>query len=311
MNILMNQVLPSIVPVFTIIMLGFLIGRKTDYNLQFVTDVIMYITLPCLIFSSLAQKWDTPFLVKEFIVTGSGALFIIFGVPVLVFIFMKISGQKELKIIYPTIMFINAGNLALSLDYFAFGYDGFLRGVLFQMVNTSLMYTLGVYLVGKEKNFKKIFRIPFFYAALAGVLIWIFHIKLPDCALRGIDFLGKAALPMLILMLGYSLKKINTSNLKLALTGGGLRIFGGLLMGIVFVTILRMTGLLGVSANELLTMKILIFNGSMPAAVGTFLLSQKYNRHPDLVAPTVFISTIMGLFSIPFVLWGLNMFVGV
>lgn len=289
--------------------MGFYIGRHTDYDLKFPTDIIMYYTLPCLIFSSLAQKWDTPFLAKEFLITGSGTLFIICGSWVLVAIYLKFSGQKDLKIFYPTIMFINAGNLALSLDYFAFGYDGFLRGVLFQMVNTSLMYTLGVYLVGKETSIKKIFQIPFFYAATAGILIWVFHIKLPDFVLHGVDFLGKAALPMLVLMLGYSLKNIETSNLSLALVGGCLRIFGGLLIATVFVIFLRLSGIVGNSPNELLTMKILIFNGSMPAALGTFLLAQKYNQRPELVAPTVFVSTLMGLTTIPLILWSVNYFI--
>ena len=308
MDILLSNVLPAIIPVFIIIFMGFYIGRYTDYDLKFSTDIIMYYTLPCLIFSSLAQKWDTPFLAKEFLITGSGTIFIICGTWVLVAIYLKLSGHKDLKIFYPTIMFINAGNLALSLDYFAFGYDGFLRGVLFQMVNTSLMYTLGVYLVGKETSIKKIFQIPFFYAATAGILIWVFHIKLPDFVLHGVDFLGKAALPMLVLMLGYSLKNIQTSNLALALTGGCLRIFGGLLIATVFVIFLRISGIVGNSPNELLTMKILIFNGSMPAALGTFLLAQKYNQRPELVAPTVFVSTLMGLTTIPLILWSVNYF---
>ncbi len=309
MDILLSNVLPAIIPVFIIIFMGFYIGRYTDYDLKFATDIIMYYTLPCLIFSSLAQKWDTPFLAKEFLITGSGTIFIICGSWVLVAIYLKLSGQKDLKIFYPTIMFINAGNLALSLDYFAFGYDGFLRGVLFQMVNTSLMYTLGVYLVGRETSIKKIFQIPFFYAATAGIFIWVFHIKLPNFVLHGVDFLGKAALPMLVLMLGYSLKNIQTSNISLALTGGCLRIFGGLLIATVFVIFLRISGLVGNSPNELLTLKILIFNGSMPAALGTFLLAQKYNQRPELVAPTVFVSTLMGLTTIPLILWSVNYFI--
>ncbi len=306
MDILLGKVLPAILPVFVIIALGYYIGRKHDYDLKFPTDVTMYLTLPCLIFSSLAHKWNTPFLAKEFVMTGSGAVFIICGTWLLVGVYLTLSGQRDLKVFYPTIMFINAGNLALSLDYFAFGYDGFLRGILFQMVNTSLMYTLGVYLVGRETSVKKIFQIPFFYAALAGILVWVLHIKLPDIVLHSVDFLGKAALPMLVLMLGYSLKNIETSNLSLALTGGALRIFGGLGMATAFVVALRLTGLVGSSPEELLTLKILIFNGSMPAALGTFLLAQKYNQHPELVAPTVFVSTLMGLTTIPVILWGVS-----
>jgi hypothetical protein len=56
-----------------------LIGRKTKYDLKFATDATMYFTLPILIFSALAQKWDTPFLAREFLITGIGTVIIIAG----------------------------------------------------------------------------------------------------------------------------------------------------------------------------------------------------------------------------------------
>ena len=70
MQILIDNVLPAIVPLFFIMALGYLIGRKTNYDLTFATDVTVYFTLPTLIFSALAHKWDTPFLAREFLITG-------------------------------------------------------------------------------------------------------------------------------------------------------------------------------------------------------------------------------------------------
>ncbi|WP_108650986.1 AEC family transporter [Dongshaea marina] len=309
MDILLNSVFPAIIPVFAIMAMGYLIGRKTDYDLSFATDITMYFTLPLLIFSALAHKWDTPFLGREFLITGVGALVIILGTAGLVAIYLKVTRRKDLNILYPTVMFINAGNLALSLDYFAFGYDGFLRGVLFQVVNTSLMYSLGVYMVGRQMNLKTIFKMPFLYASIAGTLVWVFHIELPEFALRGVHFMGSAALPVLVLMLGYSLKNIDLSNLKVAISGGVLRIVGGLAIASLLVFGLLSTGLIGSSPGDLLTMKVLIVNGSMPAALGIYLLAQKYDRQPEVVAPTVFASTLIGLCTIPIVLWGVNYFI--
>ena len=306
MEILLNNVLPAIIPVFLIMMLGYFIGRKTDYDLKFATDVTMYFTLPTLIFSALAHKWDTPFLAREFLITGIGAVFIILGTGVLVAVYLWMSDKREMTILYPTVMFINAGNLALSLDYFAFGYDGFLRGILFQVVNTSLMYSLGVFLVARHLAFKDIFKVPFIHASIAGTLVWVFHIELPEFVLRGAEFFGSAALPVLVLMLGYSLKNIDFSKIGFAVGGGALRIFGGLLLSSCFVLWLVGTGVIGSSPSDLLTMKVLILNGSMPAALGIYLLAQKYDRQPELVAPTVFASTLIGLATIPVILWGVN-----
>jgi hypothetical protein len=305
-EIFFDNVLPAILPVFLIMGLGYFIGRKTTYDLGFVTDTTMYFTLPAMTFAALAQKWDTPFLGKEFLVTGVGTLVVIVGTAGLVAIFLAIRNRRDLTILYPTVMFINAGNLALSLDYFAFGYDGFLRGVLFQVVNTSLMYSLGVYLVGRNLSLRAIFKVPFLYASIAGTLVWVFHIELPEFVLKGVQFLGGAALPVLVLMMGYSLKSLDLRNVGIAVSGGAIRIFGGLLIASAFVLGLQQAGLVGNSPSDLLTLKVLILNGSMPAALGIYLLAQKYDRNPDLVAPTVFASTLIGLATIPVVLWGVN-----
>ena len=309
MDILLNSVLPAIVPVFLIIALGYAIGRKTSYDLSFATDTTMYFTLPTLIFSALVHKWDTPFLGKEFLVTGIGTLIIILGTAGMVAVYLRLTNRRDLTILYPTVMFINAGNLALSLDYFAFGYDGFLRGILFQVINTSLMYSLGVYLVGRNVTLKTIFKVPFLYAAIAGTLIWVFHIELPKSLLHAVEFLGNAAMPVLVLMLGYSLKNLDLSHVAVAVSGGAIRVFGGLAVATAFAYGLMQAGLVGDSPADQLTIKVLILNGSMPAALGIYLLAQKYKQSPELVAPTVFASTLIGLAVIPVVLWGVNYFI--
>jgi predicted permease len=310
MDILLHNVLPAVIPTFAIILLGYMIGRKTKYDLKFATDVTMYFTLPILIFSALAHKWDTPFLAREFLITGIGAFIIIMGTALFVYIYIRLTKPTEdLSILYPTIMFINAGNLALSLDYFAFGYDGFLRGILFQVVNTSLMYSLGVYMVGRHLSVKSIFKVPFIYASIAGTLVWIFHIQLPEFVLQGTKFLGDAALPILVLMLGYSLNNMDLSRIGTAVSGGAIRIFGGLAISSAFVVVMMSFGIISNLPGDQLTTKVLILNGSMPAGLGIYLLAQKFNRQPELVAPTVFSSTLIGLATIPIVLWGVNFFI--
>lgn len=309
MDILMNSVLPAILPVFFIVGLGYLIGRKTEYDLKFPTDITMYFTLPVLIFSVLAHKWDAPFLAREFLITGIGTIVIILGTGLIVAVYLAVTRKQGLGILYPTVMFINAGNFALSLNYFAFGYDGVVRGVMFQVVNTSLMYSLGVFMVSRQLSVKTLLKLPFLYASIAGTLVWALHIELPDFVLRGVEFLGNAALPILVLMLGFSLKNLDLSKMGLAISGGLMRIFGGLAVSALFVFIMMKTGLIGQAPGDDLTMKVLILNGSMPAALGIYLLAQKYEKQPELVAPTVLASTVIGLATVPAILWGINAYI--
>jgi predicted permease len=303
MGILVNTVLPTVVPAFLIIFIGYMLGKHNQYDTKLLTDITIYVTLPCLILASLAGKWDTTFLLQEFAMIGAGALIVILGLGVAVFLYLKLARQEHLRIFYPSVMFLNAGNLALSLNLFAYGEDGFLRGMLFQVVNTSLMYSLGVYLVSKERNLASIFRIPFIYAAAAGVVLWAFHIELPPIVMRPIAFLGDAALPILLLMLGYELNQVRAAHFKLAMVGSLMRILGGFVLAAVFVLLLRAVGLTG----DALSSKILIFNAAMPAAVGAFVLGKKFKADPDIAASIVLYTTLMGLVTIPVSLWWLEL----
>ena len=61
MSMLLNSVIPSVAPVFLIIFIGYMIGRKTNYDLQFVTDITMYFSLPALIFLITGTEMEYSF----------------------------------------------------------------------------------------------------------------------------------------------------------------------------------------------------------------------------------------------------------
>jgi predicted permease len=106
------------------------------------------------------------------------------------------------------------------------------------------MYSLGVYMVGRHLSVKSIFKVPFIYASIAGTLVWVFHIELPEFVLQGTKFLGDAALPILVLMLGYSLNNMDMSRIGTAVSGGAIRIFGGLAISSAFVVVMMSFGVI-------------------------------------------------------------------
>ena len=52
-----------------------------------------------------------------------------------------------------------------------------------------------------------------------------------------------------------------------------------------------------------LLIKVFIIQYSMPSAVFNYILADKYDKNPDRVASIVFVSTIMSLLTIPFILY--------
>ena len=73
-----------------------------------------------------------------------------------------------------------------------------------------------------------------------------------------------------------------------------LRMGVGLLIGILCVDLFDITGIYRA---------VVIFDSVMPAAAMSSVLTAKYNNEVDLVASVVFVTTLMSLVIIPFLLY--------
>lgn len=285
------HVLLVVAPVLVLVLIGYGLGSRRNYTIRTLSDLTVYLTLPCLVFASLSRTSIEP---SSMLKIGSAALFVIAGSGLAVTIYLRLSGQSNLRILYPTVMFVNAGNLALPLVQFAWGSSGFTKAVMFQAVSTSLMYTLGVYLVSGDRDLRKLFSLPFVYAAAVGLGLTTAGISVPGPVLEVISFIGGAALPILLVMLGFELNKVRIRDLRLALVGSGLRLGLGLALGILFVALISV---------DPLTRKIIIFDAAMPSAVGAVVLGTRFNANPELSASIVLLTTLLSLVTIPLMVW--------
>jgi predicted permease len=278
-------------PVLALVLIGYWLGSRRRYTIQALSDLTVYLTLPCLVFASLSRS---SLQVSSMLTIGAAALFVIAGTGLAVAIYLRLSGRPDLRILYPSVMFVNAGNLALPLVQFAWGNSGFTKAVMFQAVSTSLMYTLGVYLVSGDRNLRKLFSLPFVYASAAGLGVTIGHVSIPGPLLDGVSFVGGAALPILLVMLGFELNKIKIKDLRIAAVGSGMRLGLGLALGLLFVALISV---------DPMSRKIIIFDAAMPAAVGAVVLGTRFDANPEVSASIVLMTTLISLVTIPLMLW--------
>lgn len=278
-------------PVLLLVLIGYGLGASRRYTMRTLSDLTVYLTLPCLIFASIVHS---PLEPSALVQIGSGALFVIAGCGLAVFLYLRLSGRRDLRILYPTVMFVNAGNLALPLVQFAWGTAGFAKAVIFQAVSTSLLYTLGVYLVSRDRDPRKLFSLPFVYAAAAGLALGTANVRLPDQVIDVISFIGGAALPVLLVMLGFELHSIRIRDLGISLVGSGLRLGLGFGLALLFVAMFTV---------DPLTRKIIVFDATMPSAVGAVVLGVRFNSHPEVSSSIVLMTTLISLVTIPLMVW--------
>ena len=282
--------LAPVIPVFLLIAAGFTFAHWKKINLTSVTEIIVYLGTPSLVFSSLAGK---PLFATDIAVLSAGILLIFAIVGFFIRLYFLVSGFSSRGFALPT-LFMNAGNMGIPLASFAFGQAGLQRATLMFVIITFLQYSLGIYILNGRGNWTEIFRLPLIYAALAGLSVNLAQISLPEVLLRPIIMLGQATIPIMLISLGYRLHEVESLQWGHALGGALARIGGGFAAANLAVHLIGAEGV---------NRQVLLLYGALPAAVVNFVLTEKYRQDPALAASIVVISTFISIFTIPVVFW--------
>ncbi len=311
----------SVIPSFAIAFAGFWLGRLDiahQINQKSVSNLVYYFFVPSLIFSSTHKR---SFDLSEFSLLFVSVLAMILLMLPVALLLKRRTGVKRHGFILP-IIFMNTGNISLPIALLMFGNEGLSKSIIFHLANIFVLYSVGVFLVSGETDIKQFLKIPALYAMIAGVAVA--SLKLPEIlqptlhfAGKLTDILGYAAIPLLILNLGYSMSDIRLETLKAGLEGGVARLLAGPLFGFGLVFVWRIFGwtsldpsldplvLLGFRTSE----AIIILNASMPGPVMSYMLNLKYDNCPEQAAAMVAAGTLGGIVTIPIVLHLVSRFI--
>ncbi len=286
---LLKPVMP-VIPVFLLIAIGFIFAQWKKISLASVTEIIVYLAAPSLVFTSLATK---PLFAEDILVMIAGAAGILIGEGVLIVAYFRLSRFQSRGFALP-VLFMNAGNMGIPLSLFAFGQPGLQRASLLFVIMSVFQYSLGIYILSGKGNWTEIFRLPLIFATLAGLSFNLSQISVPEMIFQPLLMLGYSTIPLMLVSLGYRLHEVRSLRWGHSIGGAFLRIFGGLLAAYVVTTILGAQGI---------NRQILLLYGSLPAAVVNFILTEKYGQDPELAASIVVLSTFLSVITIPCVFW--------
>ena len=282
--------LAPVIPVFFLIAVGFVFAHWKKISLAPLTELIVYLGTPSLVFTSLAGK---PLIATDIAVLFAGTVTMFAAVGLLIRLYFFSFRFRSRGFAMPS-LFMNAGNMGLPLALFAFGQPGMQRATLLFVIITSFQYSLGIYILTGGSNWKEIFRLPLLYATIAGLSFNLGQIKTPELLFQPLALLGQSTLPLMLVGLGYRLHNFQSLQWGHALGGALLRIFGGFAAAWFAVNLVGAEGV---------NRQVLLLYGALPAAVINFVLTEKYGQDPQLAASVVVLSTFISVFTIPVVLW--------
>lgn len=284
------KILSIVFPVFSIIGIGFLFASVKKISLEPIIDVLLYLTIPALVVSSLSKR---DLVAGELATVAVAVCAVVLGTGILSYIYLNIIKRRDLRGFYLPTMFMNSGNMAFPLALLAFGSEGFAIAVLYYITVSILVSSLGIYIAKGKGGLAEIFKLPLIYAAIIGISLNLGHVRVPVPILTTLEMLGAATIPLMQVSLGYRLYSTRLSYPGLSIAGSVIRIGGG------FVIAYAVTGLLGMDG---MTRKVIILSSTMPGAVINFIISHKYNLQSELVASLVATSTLLSVITTPIVL---------
>jgi len=281
-------------PVILLLVIGFLYGYRKKINPKTLTDLVLFLFAPALIFHTLStQNLEIRDIFK--ICIFSLSILIIPGViAALIKFFLKI----KVIVFVPSIMIMNSVSLPFPLAFLAFGEEGLSQVVLLSIPQIFVTFTIGIIIYGGRSNLKEPLRMPALYASIVGVLIAIFKFPVPIFIEKFAQMTGRGMFPLELFALGYRLRDIRSSDFKISLFVSLLR------FSIGFATALLLTELF--VTNKILRACIFLVSCSPPAVLN-YVFAERYTDEGRIAASIVFTGTILSLITTPLLILYLSL----
>ena len=293
-------------PIFLIIAAGWLMRKLNIVKeswMSVLNGFAYYVSLPALI---IASFWDINFLDKkslEIILWSLSAVFIFSLIVFLLLSFLKIN--KNLKAaIFLSATVGNTVYMGFPLVNMAFGENYLSQGVLIGVIYLVVPLLISIFAIRHWHNndhslsgqLKDFFKNPLMISVFAGIVLSFINFDI-----AGINSVKKA-----FAMVGATASPVALFTLGEFLYGKFLKKDLGLVFSVSFLKLVLFP--LAVAFAPLyffnrIEFEILTLLSSMPVAVTTFVIAEKFHLDKDLVGNSIFVSTIFSFLVIPLILF--------
>ncbi|SDY66787.1 hypothetical protein SAMN05660462_00603 [Proteiniborus ethanoligenes] len=301
-------VLTQTMILFMLILIGFAIKKKnvvTDQMLKDLSGLIMNITLPALIMTSMSYKFSMDMFNNAVMIFGYGAISYAFAI-IFAFVFNKIFKTEEPeKGVYSfLIVFPNTAFMGFPILNAIYGETGIFYGAVYNILFNIIMWTLGVkYLTAHSKlkdrkeSMLKDFLNPGMVSIFIGILFFLAPFEIPEIINSPLKLLGDTTTPLAMLVSGGMLANIKGTevlkNKKLYIV----TVLRLLTMPILMLFLLSMLPM-----PEIIRGALVVLSG-MPSAMNTAIFATKYNSNSKLASQGVFITTLLNMISAPLIIY--------
>ena len=267
-------------------------GIFNDVARDKLTDFVVFVTLPCMIFESFNMAFSL-----ESLKQGALALLIAVGMSCVALLLGKVLYNRfpyeEKSILQYGTLVSNSGFAGLPVVSGAYGDEGLFLGSLFIIPTRILMWSAGISLFTRadaKQAVKKVLLNPGIIAVEVGLVRMLFQIPLPHFVDTAVDNLGGCTSPMAMALVGAILVDVP---LKTVFDLKSFYLVRQFLLPGICLAALRLLHV------DPLTIGVSVVITGMPIGSTTAILAQKYVADAKFASKCVFISTLTSLVTVP------------
>lgn len=286
---------------FIIILVGVFCEKKRIIDStanERLSRLLLSLISPVLIFTSYQQefsadKWNG--LLSAFFMAV-----VSHGIAILVSAFLirrksgENSGIERFSVIYS-----NCGFMGIPLCHAIFGQEGVFYVTAYLTVFNLLVWTHGVLLMKGRTDISSVLqsmKTPCILAVLAGLLCFVFRLRLPDLLLDPMSAIADMNTPVAMLVAGVSMGGMRLRELLGQRRIYALSVMRLMLVPIITYAALRLLGMEGVP------MMVTILAAACPSASTGAMLAIKYHKDHTYASAIFGLSTLFSIMTIPLVM---------
>lgn len=295
-----------LLPLYFMILIGFL-GRKlkvlSKATNEVLTQLLLYISLPCLILSSLNIPFSLP-LVRAIFFLILMSLFQFCLSIILAYYCRKharLSPEEE-PVYESLLIFGNQGFMGASVSYMLAGGEGVIYISFFNIVYLLLLWTYGIYLFTKGRvslPWRSLLFNPGLLATGIGLCFFLFSLSLPLTVRVLLEELGKTTVPLSMILIGSMLAELRLK-IILALLKNRYIWYASVLKLIVIPSSLLLFLCL---KPPFKLFSVAFMTAAMPSAPTISLYAQKFGGSTAFSSLGVIHSTLLCFITLPLLYW--------
>ncbi len=281
---------------FLLILLGFICGKKgiiSEKAAETLSSIALYFSTPAAIISSFIRPFEKEKLSNLGYAFLISIVFHIFAI--LLSLLIKQKNENEEKVSRFSVIFANAGFMAIPLQLALFNSDGAFYGSAYVVIFNIMVWTVGLIIMGGKLTIKKLLLNPGTIGVSIGLLIFLLNIHqyVPTALTTTVQHIANLNTPVPMLVIGYYLSKIN-----LVKAVADKRIYFPLFLRLIACPAVCMFLLWLIKMDSAVAVPLIVAV-ACPVAATTTMFSVKFNRDVDLSVKLVSVTTLFSIITLP------------